>query len=129
MSSVYVTNSTPKSKPVIFASDFKIELVLDKGAFDEEIKWSFDSGHHGYITIVDRRTGFGYRDVETGFRDSYAMNARGKGNYGKNFWLASCQFDIRWRIPADGLLWDDAVKLIKQNANTCIGEEDNAKTL
>jgi hypothetical protein len=99
----------------------------DDGWHDEpDIGYSFDAGHHGVITVLNRMTGFGYRDVETGFRDSYAMNARGKMNYGKNFWLASGMFDIREGIKLyrDEMPWDVAVALIKENANNCVGEEE-----
>lgn len=129
MSSVYITSSTPKSKPVVFPGDFKVYQVWEEGEYDEQTSWALDAGHHGRISIVDRRTGFGHRDIETGFRDTWAMNARGKGNYGKNFWLASGQFDIRHYVPVDGLSFDEAVEQIKLYANTCIGKEDNAKTL
>lgn len=122
MSSVYVTSSTPKYKPVVFRGHFKVVRIYDEGTCDESIAYGFSAGHYGYISICDRMTGFGWRDVETGFCDIYAMNARGKNNYGKNFWLASGNFDIRSMIPDGGLSWDGVVRLIKQNANSCIGE-------
>lgn len=61
----------------------------------------------GRVTVVDRMTGFGWRDIETGFTDP-----AGK------FWLASGQFDIRGypELPVD-----DAIELIKQRSNTCRG--------
>lgn len=63
----------------------------------------------GSITVLDRMTGFSFgRDTETGFHD-----VDGK------FWLASGMFDIRDYLP---LSFSDAVSLIKQNANNCIGE-------
>jgi len=91
------------------------------------IGYSFDAGHHGYISILDRMTGYGYRDIETGFRDSYAMNSRGKENYGKNFWLASGDHDLRDEIQFyfNGTMsWDESVTWIKSKANNCIGEEE-----
>lgn len=66
--------------------------------------------HHdewGSITVLDRMTGFGYRDVETGFRDP-----DGK------FWLASGNFSIRG-FPE--LTVTEAIAKIKENANTCCG--------
>ena len=62
----------------------------------------------GSITILDRLTGFGWRDVETGFRDT-----------DNNFWLASGLFDIRDRKPKT---IGEAIALIKHNANTCVPE-------
>jgi hypothetical protein len=120
---IYVTNNSTKSKPVISVDDFKIVFIRDKGRYDEEVMYAFDAGHLGRITILSRMTGFGWRDVETGFRDTYAMNAKGKENYGKNFWLASGNFDVRDYIQEGGSSWDDLVELIKNNANTCVGFE------
>ena len=60
------------------------------------------------ISVVDRLTGFGWRDVETGYRDE-----------GGSFWLASGGFDIR---DYPELSREEAILKIKQNANTCIGE-------
>ena len=62
----------------------------------------------GSLTIVDRMTGFGWRDVETGYREPDA---------GK-FWLASGQKDVR-RSGAE--TWADAVAWVKSEANTCTG--------
>jgi hypothetical protein len=59
------------------------------------------------ISILDRMTGFGHRDVETGFRD--VDNA---------FWLASGEFDIRW-FP--DLTVKDAIAKIKHESNNCRG--------
>ena len=60
------------------------------------------------ISVVDRLTGFGWRDVETGYRDE-----------NDNFWLASGGFDIR---DCTELTIEEAILKIKQNANSCIGE-------
>lgn len=91
------------------------------------IKWSIEEysnnilyyyylGHHGLserISVLDRLTGYsGYvRDIETGFKDIYG-----------NFWLASCEFDIR-EYPE--LTLDEAIALIKKNANTCNPDRDD----
>ncbi len=61
----------------------------------------------GSITVLNRMTGFGWRDVETGYRD---MNGK--------FWLAGGAFDVR---VAGCLTFMDAVNCVKENANTCIG--------
>ena len=65
--------------------------------------------HHapwGSITVVDRMTGFGWRDVETGFCDPDEV-----------FWLATGNFDIR---DFPDLSISEAIEWIKENANTCI---------
>jgi hypothetical protein len=59
------------------------------------------------ITILDRMTGFGHRDIETGYR----------ANDGQ-FWLASGYFDIR---NFGDLTINDAITKIKENANNCTG--------
>ena len=60
------------------------------------------------ITVLDRTLGLesGARDVETGYLD-----ADGK------MWIASGSFDIRRR---GDLTVEQAIKLIKKNANICI---------
>lgn len=62
----------------------------------------------GGITVLDRLTGFGVyvRDTETGFRDM-----EGK------FWLASGMYDVR---ESGAETFGDAVKWIKERANTCV---------
>ena len=59
----------------------------------------------GSITVLNRMTGYGFRDTETGFRDPDGR-----------FWLASGQFDIRNESPET---IGDAIRMIKNNANTC----------
>ena len=56
------------------------------------------------ITVLDRMTGFGWRDVETGYRD---VDSR--------FWLVSGDFDIRDNPDMDVM---DAIRKIKQEANS-----------
>lgn len=62
----------------------------------------------GSLTVLDRMTGFGYRDIETGFRDQ-----DGK------FWLASCGCDVR-RSGCKTV--GEAIQWVKTRANTCKGE-------
>lgn len=62
----------------------------------------------GSITILDRMTGFGYRDIETGYR-----SPEGK------FWLASGMCDVR---DSGSETFGEAINWIMANANTCIGE-------
>jgi hypothetical protein len=90
MSSVYVTCCTTKSKPLLHFEDFKqfyINLTDVGGDGQPERAWHFDAGHHGRISILSRWSGFEYRDIETGYRDTWSMVARGCDNYGKNFGL------------------------------------------
>ena len=61
----------------------------------------------GRITVLDRMTGFGYRDIETGYKDKDCL-----------FWLASGNFDIR-EYPKYSI--EEAIELIKVNANICKG--------
>lgn len=56
----------------------------------------------GQISILDRMTGYGFRDIETGYKDK-----------NKNFWLASGDFDIR---KFSDLSIDEAINKIKVNA-------------
>ena len=59
----------------------------------------------GTITVLDRMTGFGYRDTETGYR---ATDGR--------FWLASGDYDVRNSAPATV---GDAIEWVKKYANNC----------
>ena len=62
----------------------------------------------GSLTVLNRMTGFGYRDVETGYRD----------HEGK-FWLASGGYDVR---HCGAVTFGEAVKWVKENANNCTGQ-------
>ncbi len=65
--------------------------------------------HHselGSITVLDRMTGFGWRDIESGFRAPDGCH-----------WIATGGFDIR---NFSELSISDAIDLIKVNANTCV---------
>ena len=63
----------------------------------------------GSLTVLDRLTGFGYRDIETGFRDPSG-----------EFWLASGLCDV---ILAGPETMQDAIDWVKKNANTCVGSK------
>lgn len=65
------------------------------------------------VSVLDRMTGFGYRDTETG------LLCLGTGR----FWLASGHFDIRNHLH-EVSSEDELVELIQRNANTCLGEAD-----
>jgi hypothetical protein len=79
------------------------EIIMSSS---DDFQWAHH-GKFGSITVLDRMTGFGWRDIETGFRDP-----AGK------FWLASGGFCIR-AFP--DLTVSEAIAKIKENANTCRG--------
>ena len=63
----------------------------------------------GSLTVLDRLTGFGWRDVETGYRDPNG-----------EFWLASGNQDVtKSTVKTLG----EAIEWVKERANTCIGVE------
>ena len=63
----------------------------------------------GSFTVLDRMTGFGYRDVETGYRSP-----------DKKFWLASGDYDVRNQDNIN--TFEQAIDWIKKHANSCTGE-------
>lgn len=92
-------------KGVRLTDKFNDELFHKvEDSFEDDIQVALHT-NHGSITVLDRMTGFGWRDIETGYRDP-------KGN----FWLASGNLDIRkFDIKTIG----EAIAWIKQHANTC----------
>jgi hypothetical protein len=62
----------------------------------------------GTLTVLDRMTGFGYRDVESGFLDE-----------DKFFWLACGNCDVR---ESGAMTIQEAIDFVKKNANACKGE-------
>lgn len=62
----------------------------------------------GNLTVLDRMTGFGYRDTETGYRDM-----EGK------FWLASGMQDVR---KSNATTMQEAIDWVKKNANYYNGD-------
>jgi hypothetical protein len=60
----------------------------------------------GSLTVLDRMTGFGHRDVETGYR---ADNG--------DFWLASGNVDVRLSGAETS---GEAIEYVKKMANTCV---------
>lgn len=70
----------------------------------------FAHTEQGRFSVLNRLTGYGdgfYRDTETGFKDTLGK-----------FWLASGMMDIR-QYPE--LTIDEAIELVKKEANTCRG--------
>jgi hypothetical protein len=78
-----------------------------KDCMDEDYQMAFHS-NLGSITVLDRLTGFGWRDIETGYRSP-----------DNKFWLASGNYDIREK---ECTTIEDAIVKIKNNANNCKGE-------
>lgn len=62
----------------------------------------------GSLTVLNRRTGFGWRDTETGYRDEEGR-----------FWLASGDYDVR--LSGSETL-GEAIQWVKNRANNCRGE-------
>ena len=81
---------------------------------DEDTIYSAFVGNQRFTVLV-RTTGFGWRDIETGYCDNYLAPLETP-----NMWIAT-GFDIR-NYP-DATL-EEAVQLIKKNANVCRGEDD-----
>lgn len=59
----------------------------------------------GSLTTVDRMTGFGWRDIESGYR---APNG--------DFWLASGGYNV---VNSGVLTVGEAIAWVKNNSNTC----------
>ncbi|MGL5553417.1 MAG: hypothetical protein ACRDCV_14045 [Plesiomonas shigelloides] len=103
-----IVKGVPVYRGVTEACDFSSELFYDVDMGE----WSFDISQRafhsnlGSITVCNRMTGFGWSDVESGFRDADGV-----------FWLASGGFNI---INECNGTVGDAIKLIKENANTCV---------
>lgn len=76
-------------------------------SYDDNYQWAFHS-ELGSLTVLDRRTGFGWRDIETGYRSQ-----EGK------FWLASGDIDVR---ESGCATVGEAIEWIKDRANTCVGD-------
>jgi len=109
------TNQEPKSKPttapVVVDCDDLLSQKIGELEFKEiDVEFSPEDSqyaHHsefGSFTVLDRMTGFGWRDVETGFRDPEGR-----------FWLVSGNFSIR-SFPE--LTVKEAIQKIKDEANT-----------
>ena len=80
----------------------------------EDSQLACHTSYLGSITVLDRMTGFGYRDVETGYRDLHG-----------EFWLASGNFNI---LQQNCNTFGEAVELIKSNANNCVGKDHGCRT-
>lgn len=83
------------------AEDF---YSVDMSHYDGDQQWALHTDL-GSLTVLDRMTGFGYRDIETGYR---AMNG--------DFWLASGGFDVR---DSESKTLGEAIDWVKKHANNC----------
>lgn len=75
----------------------------------EDLQFSHSMPNGGRITVVDRMTGFGWRDIETGYRCPSGQ-----------FWLASGGHDIRnhlHELDSDEAMTEWVIK----RANNCTG--------
>lgn len=93
-------------------TSFQVSFLDKDTAWDgdpENVCWAHHMPDGGRITVVSRMTGFGYRDIETGY-----CSPCGK------FWLASGQHDIRDAL--DSLFSDgDMAEWVMDRANNCFG--------
>lgn len=87
-----------------FTPDMFYEVDMSKCEEDQQFALHTNLGS---LTVLDRMTGFGCRDIETGYR----------AKDGK-FWLASGGFDVR-ESGAETL--GDAIEWVKKKANNCVG--------
>ncbi len=107
-----MTMKTPETKAEVASRDLLAQKVGDLEFKEVPMEPHGDRqyAHHadwGSLTVLDRMTGFGYRDVETGFRDPDGR-----------FWLAAGNFSIRM-FPE--LTVKEAIAKVKENANICQG--------
>jgi hypothetical protein len=77
------------------------EPVFDQ--FGPNHQWALHTDI-GSLTVLDRMTGFGYRDVETAFRDPNGF-----------FWLASGDQDVRF---SGAVTLGEAIAWVKQRATS-----------
>lgn len=83
-----------------------LEFYLVQDDFEDDIQYALHT-NLGTLTVLDRMTGFGHRDIETGFR---APNGK--------FWLASGNCDVK-NSGVETI--SDAIKWVKKHSNTCRG--------
>ena len=96
-------------------SDITEETILKdmefhnvKSEYGDNIQYALHT-NLGSLTVLNRMTGYGFRDTETGYRDP-----EGK------FWLASGDLDVR---ESGAKTIKDAIEWVKSYANTCVGEQ------
>ena len=103
-----------KMTDIINKDDFSIEI--NSGNTLRFVNVAVIAG----ITILDRETGYGGRDVESGVRFySSEFIEKSLKNEANNFWLASERFDI---TEFDEITYSEAILKIIENSNTCEGK-------
>lgn len=90
-----------------FESVFSGELFHEVPRWEDDYQFALHT-NLGSLTVLDRMTGFGWRDIEAGYRDP-----EGK------FWLASGGFDVR---DSESKTIGEAIAWVKERANNCIGD-------
>ena len=102
-------NNKPVYRGVTAETEFSSDLFHKPEC--QGIEYSESFAFHselGSLTVLKRMTGFGYRDVETGFRSP-----------DDRFWLASGGCDVR-RSGCKTV--GEAIERVKYHANTCTGD-------
>lgn len=87
---------------------FRETFAMDRGEYDEHIAWHHQLMSGGWISVLDRRTGFGHRDIETGYRSPCGK-----------FWLASGNCDVR-DVLDEFDSEDEMVQWVIDRANNCV---------
>ena len=78
-------------------------------AFEDWTCYRHQLCNGGQLTVVERLTGFGYWDIETGYRSPCGA-----------FWLASGQQDIRLNLRHMSSE-DEMAQWVIDRANNCVG--------
>ena len=93
-----------------FSGDLFYEVDMGEQPYtpngERDYQWAFHS-NLGSLTVLDRMTGFGWRDDETGYRDP-----------DRKFWLASGNKDVRYSNAAT---IGEAIEWVKARSNNCVG--------
>ena len=95
-------------KGVIMDSPFSAELFHYPEWQDDGDPEGFNMAFHselGSLTMCNRMTGYGWRDVESAYMDNNG-----------NFWLAAGGYDVR-HCGAGTV--GEAIEWVKKNANVC----------
>jgi len=90
------TDSTPFSRDLFHTPKYK---------FEDDKSLALHT-NLGSLTVLNRMTGYGYRDTESGFRDPMG-----------NFWLASGGYDVR---ESGCKTIVQAIQWVQEKANTCV---------
>lgn len=90
-----------------FSADLFYEVDMSWQTFQEDTQWALHT-NLGSLTVLVRRTGYGWLDTESGYR-----SPEGK------FWLASGGMDVR---ESNCKTIGGAIDWVKYYANTCKGE-------